>query len=153
MGLGWRLVRDRYASSAFSGEGARRFGGRWNSPGTPVVYTSAHLSLASLETLVHVQPLTLQDLFAVFEVEWKDSLMETLADEDLPRQWNSEPPGAATMRLGDQWIQENRCAVLSVPSVLVPEERNYLLNPRHADFSKIKIRKRRSFMFDPRFQI
>jgi len=152
MAAGWRLVRQRYAENAFSGEGARRFGGRWNSPGTPIVYTSAHLSLAGLETLVHVQPLTPRDAFIVFRLEWEDRLMEILPESAWPPSWQAEPPGTSSMRIGDRWFREGRSAVLAVPSALIKEEKNYLLNPHHPDFRKVEITRIREFFFDPRLR-
>ena len=76
--------------------------------------------------------------------------MQSLEEKSLPKDWRSEPPGTGTMRLGDLWFRESRSAVLRVPSVLVPEEANYLLNPRHPDYERISIVKTREFFFDPR---
>jgi RES domain-containing protein len=145
----WRMVREARAAEAFTGEGARQYGGRWNSPGVPVVYSSAHLSLAALETLVHLQPRgSLR--FVVFPVEFDEALVERLPASDLPLQWRTEPPGGATMTLGDAWSRAARSAVLAVPSVVVPQETNYLLNPLHPAFGRISIKQPLDFSFDPR---
>jgi len=148
MGSGWRIVKAKHAATAFSGEGARLYGGRWNSPGVPMVYLSEHRSLGALEILVHTRPLTFMDSYQAFFAEWDDALQETLAS--LPGMWKAEPPGIATMQIGDQWVREKRSAVLVVPSVLIPEERNFVMNPAHPDFRKIAIHDRGEFALDAR---
>lgn len=146
---GWRIVPASRMADAFVGEGARLFGGRWNSPGVAVVYGSAHKSLAALEQLVHHQPRS-PNRFKVFRFQCGDSLVETLAPRALPRDWRLEPPPPATQRLGDAWVHAARSAVLAVPSIIIPEEMNFVLNPAHPDFKKITIAKPEDFTFDPR---
>lgn len=143
----WRLVKEHYASSAFSGEGAEKGGGRWNSRGLRAVYLSQSLSLAALETLVHLNP-RLSFRYVFFTAKFPDSLVEAVAV--LPPGWDVEPPGPPSQRLGDQWLREQRSAVLQVPSAIVPSELNYVLNPSHPDFGKIRISKPNPFAFDPR---
>jgi RES domain-containing protein len=145
----WRIVKKSHASTAFDGEGAWRYGGRWNSPGTRVVYCSANLSLAALETLVHLNPPVAFKSVAM-ELEFDDSLVETICAKNLPPDWTEEPPACSTMRVGDLWAKEGRSAVLKVPSAIIPSESNYLLNPAHRDFQKITIREPVAFSFDPR---
>jgi RES domain-containing protein len=145
----WRIVREARAAEAFNGEGARQYGGRWNSPGVAAVYTSEHQSLAALEMLVHLQPRgSLR--FVVFPVEFAEELVERLPDSALPPYWRAEPPGAATMKIGDAWARSARTVALAVPSVVVPQETNYLLNPLHSAFSQIRVGKPLDFSFDPR---
>ena len=132
MPSGWRIDKPR--RNAFSGEGARRFGGRWNSPGVAVVYLSEHQSLAALEIFVHLQPLVPHDKYLAYFVEWDEAQMETLSPKKLPLDWRASPPGPATMQLGDQWIREEHSVVLAVPSAILPAERNFLLNPAHPTF-------------------
>jgi len=146
----WRIVKARYAGGAFSGEGARLYGGRWNSPGVPVVYTAQHQSLAVLEVLVGLEDASVLPRFVLFRIEFDERLVETLADADLPRDWRANPPPRATQRLGDAWAAEARSAVLNVPSAVVPAERVYLLNPRHPDFGAIAIEGPYPYAFDPR---
>ncbi|MEJ2013195.1 MAG: RES family NAD+ phosphorylase [Anaerolineales bacterium] len=146
----WRIVKARYAESAFSGEGARLYGGRWNSPGVPVVYAAQHQSLAVLEVLVGLEDAGLLPRFVLFRVEFDEKLVETLADAALPRDWRANPPPRSTQRLGDAWAVEGRSAVLSVPSAVVPAERVYLLNPRHPDFGALAIEGPYPYAFDPR---
>jgi RES domain-containing protein len=145
----WRIVKEVHAGTAFSGEGAVRVGGRWNSRGTLMVYTSATQSLALLESLVHLNP-TFLFRYAVIGLEFPGSALEILRHDKLPPDWTSEPPATASKRLGDQWVREGRSAVLAVPSVLVRSEINYLINPAHPDFAKIKISKPEPFSLDPR---
>lgn len=143
----WRIVRRERAAEAFSGEGARIFGGRWNSPGTSLVYTSDSLSLAALETLVHVNPRVPLD-YVCFEVRFAKTAVEIL--EKLPADWTRQPAPPSTQLLGDRWAASGRTLALSVPSVLVPTQRNFLLNRLHPDFAALETSAARPFPFDPR---
>ena len=145
----WRIVREDRRSAAFDGEGAWLFGGRWNSRGTRVVYTSATLSLAALETLVHLNP-PVAFKYAAIPIEFDEALVETVAAMDLPANWNEEPPPPSTAEIGDRWVKESRSVVLELPCVIIPAEPNYLLNPAHSDFKRIRIGKPTPFSFDPR---
>jgi RES domain-containing protein len=149
MASGWRIVPQSHARDAFDGEGARRYGGRWNSVGTPLIYASEHKSLAALEILVHVDLLR-PPFYKAFSFEYDDGLLERIPLAKMPKLWREAPPGPATMQIGDEWIRETRSAVLVVPSVIIPEEWNCLLNPTHPDFRKIKIASATDFAFDPR---
>ena len=150
--FGWRIVKDKHARGAFSGEGARVYGGRWNSAGVSVVYCSEHLSLAALETLAHIVPVNLRDRFRVYRVRFPEPLLSALPEKKLPKNWDTQPPGAPSKTIGDEWVKSGRSAVLAVPSVLVPFERTLLLNPRHPDFKKIEIRDMGGFMLDRRLR-
>jgi RES domain-containing protein len=145
----WRLCKK--AQAAFDGEGARLAGGRWNRRGTAVVYASETLALAALELLVHVDAaLAPEDLVAI-PAEILESIALTRVDpDDLPRTWRRYPAPESLARIGTDWAREMKTAVLSVPSALVPRERNILLNPTHPDFSKIRIGPAERFSFDPR---
>lgn len=143
----WRMVRTRHAATAFSGEGASIAGGRWNSKGMRMVYASGHRSLAVLETLVHLNPFVPLD-YVMFSVEFDEALMERLTP--LPKEWRELPVPRSVQKAGDLWGREGRSAVLEVPSVMVPEEKNYLLNPAHSDFQKIVIHPPEPYIFDPR---
>jgi len=145
----WRIVKAPHADRAFTGEGAWRTGGRWNSPGVPMVYASEHKSLAVLEILTHLDPQEVSH-HLTFRLAFDEALVERLPGERLPPGWRAEMPARAARDVGDAWARENRSAVLAVPSVLIPEEFNFLLNPNHADFRKIKIEKPTEFVFDPR---
>lgn len=143
----WRIVKEKHAATAFSGEGARFYGGRWNSVGTSVVYSSGSKALAALESLVHLNPPVIFKYVAI-PIEFDDALVEKVTV--LPVEWTEEPPPPATKDIGDVWVKEARSAVLELPSVIVPGEPNYLLNPAHPDFKKIVIGKSEPFSFDPR---
>jgi RES domain-containing protein len=150
--VGWRIVKEKHAKTAFSGEGARIFEGRWNSGGVRMVYCSEHLSLAALEILVHTQPVMIRDKFRVFRVAWDEALMTTIDLKKLPRGWNDQPPSLISKKIGDEWIHSSRSAVLAVPSVIIPHERTFLLNPKHRDFARIKINDSGTFVLDPRLR-
>ena len=145
----WRIVKKAHAATAFSGEGARRFGGRWNSPGTPVVYTSGTLALAALEILVHLNPPVRLEYVAI-PFDFEDAWVQKLKLSDLPADWMEEPPPPSTQLLGDRWVKQARSAILELPSTIVRIEPNYLLNAAHPDFRKVRIGKAMPFAFDPR---
>ena len=149
--FGWRIVKEKHSRSAFSGEGARIYGGRWNSIGVSAVYCSEHLSLATLETLVHTVPVMLRDKFRTYRIRFAESLVTMLPEKKLPRDWNAQPP-SSSKNIGDEWVKSGRSAVLSVPSVLVPFERTLVLNPKHADFRKIEIKDMGRFVLDSRLR-
>ena len=148
MTVAWRIVPVPRVTEAFTGEGARLYGGRWNSPGVAMVYASATRSLAALETLVHINPL-LPVKYVIYQAGFDDRLIESISAAKLPAGWSAEPPGPASMDIGDRWAKTSRSVVLAVPSILTGET-NYLLNPAHPDFKKIKIGKPEPFVFDPR---
>ncbi len=145
----WRLVKEKHASSAFSGTGARLAGGRWNHPGDAAVYVSGSLSLAALELFVHLGPVT-TTAFGLVSIPME--IPEELISEppDLPKNWRAQPPPSTTKTLGSKWLRSGESCVLRVPSAIVPVEFNFLLNPNHPDFSTIEIGESRSFSFDPR---
>ena len=148
----WRIVKEKRAATAFSGKGAADHGGRWNSRGVPVVYASSTKSLAALENLVHLNPPVLFKYVAI-PVQFDDALIEVFPAKKLPADWQIEPPPPSTQQIGDVWVQQARCAVLALPSVIISGEPNYLLNPAHPDFKKISIGKPEPFAFDPRLLI
>ena len=135
----WRIVKARYAAAAFDGEGAKRSGGRWNSPGRRVIYTSATASLAILEILAHLGSARALTAWVLIECRFEPVLVTSLDPSMLPPQWQRYPAPAGVQALGDRWIDAGSSAVLAVPSVLVPQEKYYLLNPVHPDFARIEI--------------
>ncbi len=150
MAAAWRIVLASETDFAFSGEGARRYGGRWNSPGTRVVYISEHQSTAALEIIANNMPLSADIPYKAFHLEWPDSVTEILPQKKLPANWRISPPVADTMEIGDRWIREGRSAVLTVPSALSPDDGNFLLNPAHPDFKRVRIAAPIDYEFDPR---
>lgn len=142
-----RLARAT-AAKAFSGEGGLHYALRWNSAGTRLVYTSASVALACLETLVHMQMLAKSEERWLFTIDIPDRYIEDL--RPLPNGWDAEPAVAASREAGDRWIAEGRSVALLVPSVIVPVERNALINPRHPDFRLEWVRRAQRFRYDPR---
>ena len=150
MASAWRIVRASRAKTAFTGEGPWRYGGRWNSAGRRVVYVSEHQSTAAFEIFVHRVPFILEEQYKAFELEWADSLIEVFPANKLPSDWKTSPMPRSTVEIGDAWVREKRSAVLAVPSVISPAEMNFLLNPGHPDFKRIRIHRPIDFDFDPR---
>ena len=150
MVTGWRIVKGPYAAAAFDGEGARRYGGRWNSPGVPVVYTAGSQALAALEMLVHLGTSAVLSAYVTIACAFDESIVLRLDRHRLPRSWQGYPPPPRLALLGDAWLKDGTSAVLDVPNAIIPTESNYLLNPRHADFASIAIRKPQAFDFDVR---
>jgi len=150
--VGYRLVRQTRASEAFNGEGPRRFAGRWNPKNIPVVYGSEHLSLAVLEFRVNQGGYDPDDQYVYFQFELDEALIERV--ETPPADWLTrfKEDGSITgaQAFGQEWFLRNRSAVLSVPSAVIRIERNFVLNPDHADFAKVLIRPAAKLDLDPR---
>lgn len=148
MGEAWRIVKVRHAATAFDGEGPRLYGGRWNSAGVRVVYASFTKSLAALETLVHLNlPVTSQ--YVAIPLRFDEALVEIFPAADLPVGWNDEPPSLVSQQIGDTWAKNSRSVLLALPSVLTGET-NFLINPAHPHFARIRIGKPEPFTFDSR---
>jgi RES domain-containing protein len=128
------------------------YGGRWNSPGRPVVYTAEYASLAMLEILVHLEFTAMMSDYILIRAAFDEALLEIMESKKLPQDWRSYPAPQSLRAVGDQWLEEKRTAVLSVPSVIVPMERLYLFNPLHADFKKIVIGDPQAFPLDTRLR-
>jgi RES domain-containing protein len=146
----WRIYKKRYASTAFTGEGAKIFGGRWNSPGHGVIYLAQSQALAALEMLVHLEAADALRHYLVCPVTFDESLVSVIDAKTLPANWRRDPAPAKLHMIGDEWIESKPSAVLQVPSAIVPHERNFLLNPAHPDFVKVGIGKGQPFRFDRR---
>lgn len=144
----WRIIQAHHAKSAFTGEGARRYGGRWNQRGTPMVYIAGSLSLAALEMLVHLEASEVLNTYVCIPVSFSDSLCRKL--DTLPDNWADDPAPSSTKDIGTAWGHNADSVVLAVPSVLIPEETNYLINPLHPDFGKLQIDDPEPFQYDPR---
>jgi RES domain-containing protein len=145
----WRIASRTYAR--FDGEGARRYGSRWTPRGLPAVFTSATLSLAALERFVNtdadLEPVDLVTIAVDIETS---SAIETVTVADLPADWRTYPAPPALAMIGQRWLRESKSVVLSVPSVVIPTERNFILDPSHADFARVVINPPTPFSFDPR---
>lgn len=146
----FRIVKKRHTLTAFSGEGARAYGGRWNHPGIPMVYAAQTRALAALESLAHFGGAERRMAFVTFEIEIPDKLAIHLAAASLPRDWRRAEPSTSTQGLGSEWQRSGRSAALVVPSVLIPQEFCVLLNPEHRDTDKIMVSYPGAFEFDDR---
>ena len=148
----WRITQAQFANSALSGDGSFAFPGRWHRRGSRVVYTADSLALAALEQLVHLRDNLEAVSYFAFRIEVPDDVRfaEVLA-ASLPDAWDH--PAAPHEQLRDQgqaWLREGETVALLVPSAVIPDERNVLLNPAHPDFGRLVISVPRPFRFDPR---
>lgn len=146
----WRLCAEKYASTALDGEGARLYGGRWSPRGIRVNYTAESRALAVVEVLAQVDDRArLVDLrWVLVSAEFSETLVEK--PSRYPADWRQFPRTMTTQAFGESWATDARTVALRVPSAVVPGEFNYLLNPAHPDFSRVKIAKPEPFTFDPR---
>jgi RES domain-containing protein len=146
----WRISKKRHAKNAFDGEGAYRYGGRWNSRGVRVVYLSSSPALAALEVLVNAaDPQLLHTVpYVVISVEFDQSLLTRA--ERLPKNWKEDPPPKSAARIGDAWVLSGASLFLEVPSAVIPFENNYLLSPVHPAMRSLHIDNPQAFSFDPR---
>ena len=151
----YRIEREKYLKTTLSGTGASiSIGFRWNSINTKLVYTAESRALAMLEVSVHLdlsEDLPTDRYFVEIEIPDKIIIQEVKI-EDLPEDWNSKPPTLTTQTIGDDFVIQNESAVLKVPSSIVPQEYNYLINPNHPDAKKIKVIRKKSLNFDPRLK-
>jgi RES domain-containing protein len=143
----WRIVKQNHVATAFDGEAARSAGGRWNSPGSAAVYTASSLPLGALEVLVHLPRESILAKFVSISVDFDEELVTTLKAA-LPADWRDYPAPVSTMTIGDEWLRSKASPVLRVPSVIIPDESNFLLDPAHADFAKLSMGRPQHFWFD-----
>jgi RES domain-containing protein len=150
MTTAYRLTKAKYADTAFTGEGARLYGGRWSPSGVPLVYLAESLPLAVLEILVHLERPAVLTSYVYFELSCPDELVFALDDEDLPGDWRSEPEPISTTNIGAAWVAEQASLLLRVPNAVVPGSYNFLLNPAHPAMDRAEISGPFPFEFDPR---
>jgi RES domain-containing protein len=143
----FRIVKRKFASTAFSGEGARLYGGRWNSPGFAVIYTSSTIALAILEWRAHLTQWPAPPVM-IIEIEFSPVLVDS--PSRLPNNWKQLPAPKGNAAVGDSWVKSATSAILRVPSAIVPDEFNYLLNPLHPGFCRITRSKPRLLKVDAR---
>lgn len=149
----WRIIRKKRLLDAFTGEGARIGGGRWNHVGIPVIYVSENLSLAAWELFVHFprKDIKLSKSLVAIPVDIPGSLkIVEIAVKDLNPDWRISPPSNSTKDRGTEWARKGTSLILRVPSAIIPDEYNLVINPRHADFKKIKVGQPQPFALDER---
>ena len=148
----WRIDKaSRLKTDAFSGEGAGIYGGRWNHPGTRIIYAADSLSLAALEKFVHMGDEGRGIDFSTYEIIIPAGVkIRVLKKQNLPKDWKENPAPRSTMDIGTDWAVKLSSAAFKVPSVVIEQEWNYLLNPLHPEFKKIRIADSRPFIFDER---
>jgi RES domain-containing protein len=147
----WRIVEARFADNIFSGEGARLHDARWHKAGHRVVYTASTISLATLELIVNTPRARLLAGYVIASCTFPEVLVEEIDEKRLPTNWRDFPAPPEVQQLGTDWILNASSAVLSVPSAVIPEERNYLLNPEHEHFRSVDVGPSRPFELDLRF--
>ena len=151
----WRIATEGHTCHAndMSGTGAANQGGRWNSPGRPMVYSSGSIALACIETLVHIKnSLPLNRYLVRIEIPQDIWDLREQLREPLPSGWDAEPAGITSISHGDRWLNARDTAVLEVPSVIIPEESNYLINPAHPEAVRITATNIRKWIYSPRLR-
>lgn len=147
----FRVLRQAYARAPFDGEGAYRYGGPWSSPGTRLVYTSEHQSLAMLEYFVHLDPEDAPDDLVLATADVPDNLSrERIKARELPPHWRETPAPPELAQIGDEFVRKAETCLLLVPSALAVNESNWLINPQHAEFGKIVVHSPEPLRYDSR---
>ena len=147
----FRVLRKAYARAPFDGEGAYRYGGRWSSPGTRLVYTSEHQSLAMLEYFVHLDPEDAPNDLVLATADIPDNLSrERLQAREMPLHWRETPAPPELAQIGDQFVKKAETCLLLVPSALAVNENNWLINPQHPESGKIVLHAIEPLRYDPR---
>lgn len=141
----WRISKPGHGKASPNGTGAHR----WNSPGTPIIYAAESRALAALEMLCHLDGRELVEPYVLIEIGISESLVRTIEQSSLPQNWRADPSPPELKRVGDEWIRRAECPVLRVPSALLPDEHNFLLNTQHEDFGRLNFGEPVPFRFDP----
>lgn len=146
----FRITRAKYAKD-ISGTGARLYGGRWNPKGLAVLYTAESRALAALELLVHLPPHLLPEDIKLITLEVPDDLLvETWLVSELPQTWRRYPASDELAAMGEKWVLSGKSLILKVPSVIIPQEFNILINPIHEAFDRVEILTVEDFRIDDR---
>lgn len=153
MPIAWRIVKEKHKATAFDGEGARLYGGRWTGVGRRAVYTSSSVALATLEILVHMglaNKSVVVTSYVFYRVDIPESLVLEIDPDALPSNWAAPIAPAQLSVIGDAWLDARKKPVLRVPSAVVFSEPNFILNPEHPHFSRLSIAPERPYAFDSR---
>jgi RES domain-containing protein len=147
----FRICNTRYAGD-ISGRGAEKAGGRWNQRGHPMLYTCQSRALAAMELAVHISLGTIRNDFTIMTIEVPDTSIHQISVKDLPENWNQFPFPGSTQKIGTAWLNRNQELVLKVPSVVIEDDNNYLINPMHPEFKNVKVIDSKIFEFDTRLR-
>lgn len=150
----WRIAVEApsYTANDLGGAGAKMTGGRWNSVGTPLIYSATNISLATLETVLHLRSGGLPFNRFLVRIDVPDKVWAARVVLDpLPGGWDAVPSGMTSRATGDAWVASRNSALLLVPSVIVPDEYNVLINPQHPDVKSITATAVKRWICDPRF--
>ncbi len=153
MPLFYRIVQEHRAAKALDGEGARLYGGRWNSPGVAAVYLAESRALAALEILVHAPREALRLNWIVIELDVPDSWIDKVPPSKLPTEWRLQPSSRQAQIFGTRWLKDYQNLSLLLPSVVIPEEKSLLVNPSHPHMHDLKPGKPQPFSFDSRLAV
>jgi RES domain-containing protein len=149
----YRICNTRYAND-INGIGSKLYGGRWNNVGNAVVYSSSTRALAALEVLVHLPPKNVKLMdFSVVAIEVPENSVDEISYAKIKDELIGNGLNSNFKLIGDNWLKKNTILLLKVPSVVIPEEFNYLINPLHKDFHKVKIKETKLFRFDERLVV
>lgn len=147
----YRLVKKRYADDPLSPQGAKLYGGRWNSKGNGAVYAADSVALAVLEVLVHLRDIDAMQHFMLCGFTLDEALVMKLDPGKLPEDWRADPPPFSTMAIGDEWLSTGASLALAVPSTIIPVQNNLIINPAHEKFDALADSMTiEPFPFDPR---
>ncbi|HTD98622.1 MAG TPA: RES family NAD+ phosphorylase [Mucilaginibacter sp.] len=146
----YRLCREKYVDD-LTGRGAEASGGRWNGKGSAALYTSASRALCAIEILVHIPAGIIPKDYFMISIAFPDNTpIETIDLKDLPSNWNSNPISPSTQRIGNTVLAAREALVMKVPSAIIKDEWNYIINPMHKDFQRVKVMEAEPFTFDTR---
>lgn len=151
--MAWRIAVEApaYSANDMTGTGAKNTGGRWNSMNVPMVYASENIALATFETLSYLRTGGLPFNRFLVQISIPDQIWNSRQIANLPGGWDAVPAGRASKKYGDDWIASRRSAILIVPSVIIPDENNILINPLHVQAGEIKATTLKRWHYDPRF--
>lgn len=147
----YRLGKTKYAAD-LKGEGSRKLGGRWNEPGVACLYTSASRALAVLEYTVNTNIYEIPRALSMICIDLGNIEMLELTEAELPGDWKKFPAPVSAKRFGSSLLKSAKYSIIKIPSVIIPEEYNYIWNPAHADHKKFKIQDVKDFIYDVRIK-
>lgn len=145
----YRISLCKYIDD-LTGTGAEITGGRWNSKGVRVLYTAGSASLAMLEIVAHINNTVIEAAYCMIVLEVPENSIIEFKSTELSKNWDNFPAERETRIVGDKFVREQKALILKVPSVIVPEDNNYLINPAHKMFSDVKVISKRNISFDKR---